>query len=82
MLGIRGDKSFDLLNNIKFLLLLIPLSSFLFTFALINACKCLEEVSLSCGAMIVNVKLKNERREILQAFMVVCDVVLLQCDVC
>ena len=71
-----------MLNNMKILLLLIPLSSFLFTFALINACKCSEEVSPSCGAMIVNVKYKNERHENLQAFMVVCDVVLQQCDVC
>ena len=82
MLGIRSNTSFDMLNNIKILLLLIPLSSFLFTFALINACKCSEDVSPSCGAMIVNVKFKNERHENLQAFMVVCDVVLQQCDVC
>ena len=82
MLGICSNTSFDLLNNIKNLLLLIPLSSFLFTFALINACKCSEDVSPSCGAMIVNVKYKNERHENLQAFMVVCGVVLQQCDGC
>ena len=82
MLGILSNTSFDMLNNMKIRLLHIPLSSFLFTFALINACKCSEDVSPSCGAMIVNVKLKNERHENLQAFMVVCDVVLQQCDVC
>ena len=82
MLGICSNTSFDLLNNIKILLLLIPLSSFLFTFALINACKCSEDVSPSCGAMIVNVKYKNERHENLQAFMGLCGVVLQQCDVC